>query len=214
MWSILSVSGEPGPPTSARTRMWAEVTVKPYFLRQTTGSRARNTTTRYSAIPYNTHTRQCYTRQYETKRSPRANELVKVLGIMADAVASNQPCGPCSSTTSAMGRGCGQVGRVLARKGPDTWTSQHGKHRRLAPEIFDSVHEDTPRWRSRDRMERPGGRNVTLDGAQLTVLTELVQGVGAWVPVGSGTMRAVIVEQLKEWCVEWEPSISRVKNVF
>ena len=29
VWSILSVGGELGPPMSARTRMWAEVTVRP-----------------------------------------------------------------------------------------------------------------------------------------------------------------------------------------
>ena len=66
-------------------------------------------------------------------------------------------------------------------------TSQQCKNevRRLALD-----NKDTPRWWSRDKMKRPGERKVALDGAQLTVLSEHIQGVGAWVPAGSGTVRA------------------------
>ena len=59
--------------------------------------------------------------------SPQAIELGRELGIMTDAVASNQPCGPCSSSTSALGRRCGEVGLALAREGPDTWKTLSGK---------------------------------------------------------------------------------------
>ena len=76
------------------------------------------------------------TRCKQTTSSPkrdcsrRANELARELGFMAHATASKNLCGPCCSSTSAMARGCGQVGLALPEKArtPDLDGNAGGKN--------------------------------------------------------------------------------------
>jgi transposase len=84
--------------------------------------------------------------------------------------------------------------------------------RRIAPEIFGNVHADTPyRWRLEGASAEDlgsKGRKPSLNAGQLTVLSEQVGRVAAWVAVSVPTMRAVVNAQLDEWKIAWRPSRS------